>query len=312
MFMRAFANPLLGQEHDGAVFAVERGRLACSTDSFVVSPVFFAGGNIGDLAVNGTLNDLACCGAIPLYLTLSLILEEGLLLSELQTVIDSIATAVKRAEVQIITGDTKVVERGKCDRLFINTAGIGRLIDGVDIAPHRAAAGDVVICSAPIGVHGTAIMLARGAFELQAALPSDTAALHRMVIELLTAVPDVHVLRDPTRGGLSSALNEIARTAGVQITLDEAALPIPDTVRVAADLLGLDPLYIANEGVMLVILPEQYATKALHILRTFPEGRHAVIIGRAGQGPPSVRLKNIYGVHRIVNMLNGNQLPRIC
>ena len=313
IFYPAFGNSLLAQDHDGCVFPVEKGRLACSTDSFVVNPIFFAGGNIGDLAVNGTVNDLACCGAKPLYLTTGFILEEGLPLSDLQKIVFSMREAAEKSGVQIIAGDTKVVERGKCDRIFINTSGIGVVPEGVEIRPQKADMGDVVICSGEIGVHGITILSARESLGFETNLKSDTAALNHVINHLLQEIPDIHVLRDPTRGGVATTLNEIAGAANVEITLDEASLPIPETVRAASEILGLEPLYIANEGLVLIILPENQADKSLSILRQFPESKNAKVIGKVGaKGNAQVRLKTLYGNHRIISMLSGDQLPRIC
>lgn len=313
IFYPAFGNPLLNQDHDGSVFAVEAGRLAYSTDSFVVDPIFFPGGNIGDLAINGTVNDLACCGAIPLYLTAGFILEEGLLLSELEEIVQSMKVAAAKAGVQIIAGDTKVVERGKCDKLFINTSGIGRVMDGIHIAPHRAEPGDVVLCSGEIGAHGVTILSVRESLGFETNLKSDTVSVSGMITALLRKVPDVHVLRDPTRGGVSGTLNEIASAAGVEIELDEALLPIPPAVSAACEILGLDPLYVANEGLVLLIAPERYAEEMLSVMRTFPEGKSATRIGRvSASGRGVVKMKTVVGSTRVVDMLSGEQLPRIC
>ena len=313
IFYPAFRNPLLEQDHDGCVFPVESGRMACSTDSFVVDPIFFPGGDIGDLAVNGTVNDLACCGARPLYLTAGFILEEGLPLKDLKRIVTSMKIAAEQAGVQIVAGDTKVVGRGKCDKLFINTSGIGLVPEGIRISPDRAQEGDVVICSGLIGVHGVTILSARESLGFETNLQSDTASLNNMISGLLTHIGDIHVLRDPTRGGVSGTLNEIAQAAGVEITLDEASLPIPDAVRGASEMLGLDPLYIANEGLVLVILPAGQAEKALAVMRSYPEGKDATLIGQISDtGKALVRLKTLYGNHRIVDMLSGEQLPRIC
>ncbi|MDR3093409.1 MAG: hydrogenase expression/formation protein HypE [Bacteroidales bacterium] len=312
LFYPAFKNPLLQQEHDGCVFPVEAGRMAYTTDSFVVQPIFFPGGNIGDLAINGTVNDLACCGAVPMYLTAGFILEEGLPLADLQRIVETMSRSAAKANVHIVAGDTKVVERGKCDRIFINTGGIGTVPPNIDISPLRAAVGDAIICSGNIGVHGIAILSARESLGFETVLQSDTAPLNKMLSALL-AQHEVHVLRDPTRGGVGTTLNEIARSAKVEMVLDEAALPIPETVRAASELLGIDPLFIASEGTVLVILPEKAAAEALSVLRQFPEGKNAAIIGRVtASGKASVQLKTGYGSHRIITMLNGDQLPRIC
>lgn len=313
IFYPAFRNPLLEQDHDGCVFPVEGGRMACTTDSFVVDPIFFPGGDIGDLAVNGTVNDLACCGARPLYLTAGFILEEGLPLADLRRIVQSMKAAAERAGVQIVAGDTKVVERGKCDKLFINTSGIGIVSEGVRIAPTRVQPGDVVICSGLIGVHGITILSARESLGFETHLKSDTASLNNLIGGLLESIEDIHVLRDPTRGGVSGTLNEIAQAAGVEIILDEATLPIPDAVQGASEILGLDPLYIANEGLVLVILPACQAEKALAVMHSYPEGKDATVIGRVSDGGKAlVRMRTLYGNSRIVDMLSGEQLPRIC
>ena len=313
IFYPAFGNPLLEQDHDGCVFPVEKGRIACSTDSFVVNPIFFPGGNIGDLAINGTVNDLACCGADPKYLTVGFILEEGLPLADLQRIVTSMKEAAEKAGVLIIAGDTKVVERGKCDSIFINTTGIGIVPMGVTIFPSKARPGDAVICSGNIGAHGMAVLSARESLGFETALKSDTVSLNKMCTSLIREINDVHVLRDPTRGGVGTTLNEIARSAKVEIELDEASLPVPEPVNAASEILGIDPLFIANEGIVLVILQEEQAENALTILRRFPEGANATRIGRVlTQGKVLVKLKTIYGNHRVVSMLAGDQLPRIC
>lgn len=313
IFYPAFRNSLLEQDHDGSTFFVEAGHLAVSTDSFVVDPIFFPGGNIGDLAVNGTVNDIACCGAKPLYLTAGFILEEGLPLKDLQQIVNSMKDAAEKAGVYIIAGDTKVVEHGKCDKIFINTTGVGIVSKEIHISPQNAVQGDVVICSGPIGVHGITILSTRESLGFETDLISDTAALNKMIEALYTSVEEIHVFRDPTRGGLSSTLNEIASRANVEIVLDEELLPVPDAVKAASEILGLDPLYVANEGVVLTILPECYAEKALNIMHGFPEGEHATIIGHiVSSGKNLVRMKNIYGGYRVISMLSGDQLPRIC
>lgn len=313
IFYPAFRNPLLEQDHDGCVFQVEAGKMAYSTDSFVVDPVFFPGGNIGDLAINGTVNDLACCGARPLYLTAGFILKEGLPIADLQTIVCSMKQAAQKAGVQIVAGDTKVVERGKCDKLFINTSGIGIIPDGIRIAPDRAVTGDVVICSGAIGVHGITILSAREGLGFETNLKSDTVSLNNMIARLLQQIEEVHVMRDPTRGGVSGTLNEIAQSAGIEIVIDEASLPIPEAVRGVCEMLGLDPLYVANEGLVLIILPERYAAEALSVMRCFDEGKEATVIGRlAASGKAIVKMKTLYGNYRIIDMMSGEQLPRIC
>lgn len=313
IFYPAFRNSLLEQDHDGSVFAVKEGRMACSTDSFVVDPIFFPGGNIGDLAVNGTVNDLACCGAVPLYITAGFILEEGLLLSDLRIIVESMKQAALKAGIQIIAGDTKVVERGKCDKIFINTTGIGLVPEGFHISPHNACAGDVVLCSGLIGMHGITILSAREQLEFESNLKSDTASLNKMITEVLDKVGNVHVLRDPTRGGVSGTLNEIATSAQVEIILKESWLPVPEAVYAACEMLGLDPLYVANEGIVLVVAPEKFASDILSVMKKFPEGKYAALIGKVHASEKAlVKMETQLGGTRIVDMLSGEQLPRIC
>jgi hydrogenase expression/formation protein HypE len=313
VFYPAFGNSLLNTEHDGCVFDVSKGRLAVTTDSFVVDPIFFPGGNIGDLAVNGTINDLACCGAIPLYITAGFILEEGFLIEELKVIVESMRRATDNACVKIVTGDTKVVERGKCDKIFINTTGIGIVMENTDISPRNACKGDIIICSGPVGIHGITILSTRESLGFETTLKSDTASLHFMLNELCEEIKDIHVLRDPTRGGLSSTLNEIAKSSNTGIEIFEDKIPVPQQVCAASEILGLDPLYIANEGVVVVVLPGKDAGKALDIMHHYPVGKDAVIIGNVNGSTNSVvQLKTLYGGSRIVNMLHGDQLPRIC
>lgn len=313
IFYPAFGNEILKQEHDGGIFAVDKGQLAITTDSYVVDPIFFPGGNIGDLAVNGTVNDLACCGAKPLYLTAGFILEEGFPIADLKRIVTSMRKAAQKAGVFIITGDTKVVERGKCDKIYINTSGIGIVAPGIDISPRNAGVGDVVICSGPIGVHGITILSTRESLGFETSLQSDTASLNDMLTDLCSQIQDIHVLRDPTRGGLSSTLNEIAQASIIEIEIDEKLLLVPDVVRSASEILGLDPLYIANEGVAVVILPADKADKALDIMHRFKEGEQALVIGEViASGNAVVKMRTLYGGKRIVTMLNGDQLPRIC
>jgi hydrogenase expression/formation protein HypE len=303
----------LAQKHDGSVFPAGNGLMAFTTDSFVVNPPFFPGGNIGDLAVNGTVNDLVCCGAVPLYLSAGFILEEGFPIVLLKKIVDSMRMASKNAGISIITGDTKVVERGKCDRIFINTSGIGTVAAHVHISPFMASVGDVVICTGQIGVHGIVVLSARENLGFATDLQSDTRSLHRLVSTLLSEIPDVHVLRDPTRGGVATTLNEIALASKTDIELDETSLPVPETVCNASEMLGLDPLYIANEGIALVILPEKHAAKAISLLRSYPEGKDAAVIGKiTGKSSGTVKVRTTYGNRRIIQMLEGEQLPRIC
>jgi len=314
MFWPTFRNPALETLHDGAVLEVEGVRLAFTTDSFVVSPLFFPGGDIGGLAVNGTINDLAMCGARPLYLSLGFILEEGFPMEDLWRVVRSIQKAVQEAGVEVATGDTKVVDRGKGDGVFINTTGLGLIPPGIHISPRRATPGDVVLISGAIAVHGIAILSVREGLEFETTLESDTAALNGLVDALLRAAgPEVHVLRDPTRGGVSSALNEIAASANVGIVLEETKIPIWDEVRGACEILGLDPLYVANEGKCLAIVAPEAAEAVLEAMRSHPLGREAAIIGQVvEERPGSVILRSRVGGKRVVDMLSGEQLPRIC
>ena len=308
-----FRNELLEPLHDGAVFSVNGARLAFSTDSFVVSPIFFPGGDIGKLAVHGTVNDLSMCGARPLYLSAGFILEEGTSMEDFWRIVSSMREAAAEAGVALVTGDTKVVDRGKADKIFINTSGIGEVPDGVHIAPGRAQVGDKVILSGEIAVHGMAIMSVREGLEFETQIASDTAPLNRLVESILAAAPDVHVLRDPTRGGVTSALTEIAQSAKVGIRLDEAQIPISEEVKGACEILGLDPLYVANEGKLLAVVPAEFANAALTAMQTHPLGRKAAIIGEVvADHPEFVTMKTRVGGTRVVDMLSGEQLPRIC
>ena len=302
-----------GPLNDAAVVEVAGARLAFTTDSYVVSPLAFPGGDIGELAVNGTLNDLAMMGAQPVAISLAYVIEEGLPFEELRAITASAARAAVKAGARIVTGDTKVVGRGAADRLFVNTAGIGLIPDGVAPAADRAAVGDAIILSGPIGLHGVAIMSVREGLEFEVEIASDTQALNGLVAAILGACPDVHVLRDPTRGGLSSALNEIAATSGVGMVLDEPAIPIPGPVRAACEMLGLDPLHVANEGKLVALVPAPFAEPVLAAMRAMPEGADAAVIGTVtADHPAMVTVRTIVGSERIVDMLVGEQLPRIC
>ncbi len=308
-----FRNELLDVQHDGAVFSVGGTRLAFSTDSFVVSPIFFPGGDIGKLAVHGTVNDLAMCGARPLYLSAGFILEEGLSMQNFWTIILSIREAAAVAGVALVTGDTKVVDRGKADRIFINTSGIGVVPEGVNIHPGRAQPGDKVIVSGEIAVHGIAIMSVREGLEFETQILSDTAPLNGLVNAALAASPNIHVLRDPTRGGITSALSEIAQAARVGISLDEAKIPISEEVKGACEILGLDPLYVANEGKLLAIVSAEEADPVLSAMQAHPLGTKAAVIGSVTDDHPGfVLMKTRIGGSRVVDMLSGEQLPRIC
>jgi hydrogenase expression/formation protein HypE len=302
-----------GPLNDAAVVDVAGSRLAFTTDSFVVSPLEFPGGDIGELAVFGTVNDLAMMGAQPLALSLAYVIEEGLPIDELRKVTESVARAAARAGVQIVTGDTKVVGRGAADSLFVNTAGIGLVAPGIAVGADRAAPGDAVILSGPIGLHGIAIMSVREGLGFEVEIASDTQPLNALVAAIVAAYPDVHVLRDPTRGGLASALNEIAAASRVGIDLREETIPIPGPVRAACEMLGLDPLHVANEGKLVAIVPAASAEAVLAAMRAVPEGTEAVEIGRVVADHPSmVTVRTIVGSQRIVDMLVGEQLPRIC
>jgi hydrogenase expression/formation protein HypE len=313
-FLPHFDNYVLRRLGDAGVVSPYGVGLAMSTDTFVVSPLEFAGGNIGTLAVNGTVNDLAMMGARPYYMTAGFVLEEGLPLEVLDRVIDAMAGATRQAGVTLIAGDTKVVERGKGDGLFINTTGLGLVDEDFRPEPQLATPGDAVIVSGPIGVHGMAIMAAREGIAFETELASDTANLYPLVELLRTATEDeVHVLRDPTRGGAASALNEIAASSHTGIEIDERSLLIPDAVAGACEMLGLDPLYVANEGIFLAFLPERLADLAVEALRQHPLGRQARRIGRVvAEHPSLVVMRTAIGASRIVDLLPGDQLPRIC
>jgi hydrogenase expression/formation protein HypE len=299
--------------HDGAVLTVGGQRLAFSTDSYVVTPIFFPGGHIGDLAVNGTVNDIAMCGATPLYLSAGLIIEEGLPLADLKAIVTGMGAAAQRAGVTLVTGDTKVVPRGAADRIYINTSGIGIIADGIDIRGDRARPGDKVILSGTMADHGMTILTQREGLHFQSDMRSDTAPLNHLVARMLTVCPDIHVLRDPTRGGVATALNEIAEQSGVAIALDEADLPVADAVAAACELIGFDPLHVANEGKLLAIVPEASAQRLLSAMKEMPVAEKACIIGSVtADRPARVTLRTRIGGTRLVDMLTGEQLPRIC
>jgi hydrogenase expression/formation protein HypE len=314
LFLGAYGNDVLALLHDGAVLNVPAGRIALSTDSYIIDPPFFPGGNIGSLAVHGTVNDLAMCGAKPLALSAGYILEEGFPMDDLWRIALAMRDAAAGAGVPIVTGDTKVLDRGKGDGVFINTTGVGIIPDGVHIAPTRARAGDVVIVSGNIATHGIAIMSIREGLEFDTALETDSAALYTLVEALLDEVGgDLHVLRDPTRGGVASALNEIAGSAQLGVRIDEAALPVLEEVRGACEILGLDPLYVANEGKLVAFVARGAADRALARMREHPLGRDAAIIGEVvAENPGRVLQRSRIGGQRVVEMLSGEQLPRIC
>lgn len=322
LFLRHFGNPTLLQLDDSAVveipnthYPASMPRLAISTDSYVISPLFFPGGDIGKLAVCGTVNDVSMSGARPLWLSVGFILEEGLSLVDLERVVASMAATSERAGVQIVTGDTKVVDRGSADKLFINTAGVGLLPPGVEIASDRAQADDLVLLSGTVGDHGMTIMTQREGLQFDSPLASDCAPLNGLVADLLTVVPPgtIHCLRDPTRGGLATALNELAERSGAGIEIEETAVPVRESVRGACELLGLDPLYVANEGKLVAIVAPEAAKPALAALRAHEYGQEAAIIGRVIETHPGrVVLRTALGARRVVDMLAGEQLPRIC
>jgi hydrogenase expression/formation protein HypE len=314
VFRPAFAVPGLDEQHDGATLHSGAGRLAFTTDSHVVSPLFFPGSDIGKLAVNGTVNDLCMCGARPLWLSAGFILEEGLETKVLQRVVDSMRDAAAEAGVSIVTGDTKVVERGKGDGLYVTTSGIGIIEHGLVVAPSSVRAGDAVIVSGDVGRHGMAIMATRANLSFESDIESDCAPLVRPVQALLKEGLEIHCLRDLTRGGLATSLVEIAESARVSIAIDETAVPVTEPVRGACEILGLEPLYVANEGRFVCILPWDEAERALEILsRTVPPRGAPALIGRVGAAPRGqVTLRSVIGAERILDRLSGEQLPRIC
>lgn len=313
LFLPAFRNPLLEPLHDGAVLTLPGQRIAFTTDSYVVQPLFFPGGSIGELAVCGTVNDLAMCGAQPLYLSVAMILEEGLPMEDLRRIADAMRAAADQAGVSLVTGDTKVVDRGKGDGVFITTSGIGIIPPGVDIQPSRIRPGDAILINGPIAQHGIAIMSVREGLSFATQITSDTAPLNSLVAAMLAVCPDIHVLRDPTRGGVASTLNEIAAQGGAGIEIDESAIPVDEDVRGACEILGFDPLYVANEGKVIAIVPEPAADLVLQAMSAHPLGRRAARIGRVVDTHPRiVILRNRIGSTRIVDMLSGEQLPRIC
>ena len=313
LFRKHLDNPLLAQCNDQALFQPPPGRLAISTDGHVISPLFFPGGDIGCLSVHGTVNDVAMSGARPLYLAAGFILEEGLPLADLARIVESMARAANEAGVAVVTGDTKVVERGKGDGCFITTTGVGVVPDGIDISGDRAVPGDAILVSGTMGDHGVAIMSKRENLGFETEITSDTAALHSLVAAMIEAVPDVHCLRDPTRGGLATSLNELAQQSGVGMQIREEAVPVRPAVAAACELLGLDPLYVANEGKLIAICPGDRADELLAVMRAHAQGRDAAIIGSVVDDPHQfVQMQTSFGGSRIVDWLAGEQLPRIC
>ena len=317
VFLDGFRNPLLEPLEDAAALRVGEARLALTTDSYVVSPLFFPGGNIGDLAVNGTVNDLSVSGATPLYLSAGFILEEGFPVADLGRIVTSMREAADAAGVQVVTGDTKVVEKGKADGCYINTAGVGTVSRDLDLGAANARPGDAIIVSGPIGDHGVTIMLARGELDIEADITSDTAALNGLVAGLLSATPGggtgVRAMRDATRGGVATILNEIAKAAGVGVLVSENNIPVRAEVRGASELLGIDPMYVACEGRLVAVVDGAAADDALTALRAHPLGGQAAVVGHVTAEPPGiVQLKTAFGGTRIVDLLVGDPLPRIC
>ncbi|MGH7998570.1 MAG: hydrogenase expression/formation protein HypE [Brasilonema sp.] len=318
IFVQNFDNPTLSQLEDQASFhltsLMQQGdRLAFTTDSYVVDPLFFPGGDIGTLAINGTVNDLAMSGAKPLYLSCSVILEEGLAVETLRRVAQSMQAAAQKAGVQVVTGDTKVVHRGAADKLFINTSGIGIIPTGVHISAHNIQPGDAVIINGELGNHGTAILIARGELALESDIESDCQPLNGLVETILNVCPNIHAMRDATRGGLATVLNEFALSSGVGIRLNEQSIPVREEVKGVCELLGLDPLYLANEGKLVVVVGRENADTVVSAMKSHPAGKDACMIGEVIASPSDVvLLKTPFGTERIVDMLVGEQLPRIC
>lgn len=312
-FFQAFENPILKTGDDAAPVTVNGIRLAVSTDSHVVTPLFFPGGDIGRLAVCGTVNDVAMLGARPLYLTVGFVLEEGLPIETLQRVVESMRSAAEEAGVQIVAGDTKVVEKGKADGLYVNTTGIGEILPDVQIGGAYAKPGDVVLLSGPVGDHGIAVLSARGQLGFETSIQSDVAPLNHMILSMLAADKNVHVLRDPTRGGLATTLNEIAGQSQVSILIHEKTIPVRPPVMAACEMLGFDPLYVANEGKLIAIVPPESAEAILKAMKSTRYGEEAVVIGEVrADAPGRVLMKTSIGTTRIVDMLAGEMLPRIC
>jgi len=308
-----FNNPYLKRLDDGAILDIEGLKLAYTTDSYTVDPLFFKGGNIGELAVYGTVNDLAMCGATPLYLSCSFIIEEGFSLNLLEKIVLSMKAASAIAKVDIVTGDTKVVNKGAADKIFINTSGVGIVKEGVNISGSNAKVGDVVMINGPIGSHGIAVLSEREGLKFETEIKSDTAPLSSLVADVLEVSKDIHVLRDPTRGGLATTLNEIALSSKVDVEINEGNIPIQEEVRAACEILGYDPLYLANEGKVVAFVPSEVATEVFKKMRKNKYGKESKIIGRVvKKSEGKVYLNTIIGGKRIIDMLTGEQLPRIC
>jgi hydrogenase expression/formation protein HypE len=313
IFGKAFSNPILDARHDSAQLEIPAGKLAMTTDSYVVRPIFFPGGDIGSMAVHGTVNDLAMSGARPLYLSCGFIIEEGLPMATLWRVVCSMRDAAQKCGIQIVTGDTKVVDKGKSDGLFVNTTGIGVIEHTQKILPQNVQPGDVVIVSGDLGRHGMAIMAVREGLQFETTIESDSAPVHEPVLDLLRNEIEIHCLRDLTRGGLASALNEIAEAAGVNIAIDQKAIPLREDVHAACELLGFDPLHVANEGRFIAFVAAHDAARAVEMLRRYDVALSAAVIGKVVEkSTPQVILKSAIGASRILDMTSGEQLPRIC
>lgn len=313
LFVKYFDNELLAQANDQALFAVPGGRMVMSTDGHVISPLFFPGGDIGSLAVHGTVNDVAMSGAKPLYLAAGFILEEGYPLEQLEKIVASMGQAAQKAGVPVVTGDTKVVEKGKGDGVFITTTGVGMVPEGVDISGHRAQPGDVILVNGSMGDHGVAIMSSRENLEFETSIESDSAALHTLIAHMVATADDIHCLRDPTRGGLATTLNELAQQSAVGMQLQESQIPIKPAVAAACELLGLDPLYVANEGKLICICSAEDAEKLLPVMQAHPLGKESAIIGQVVEDEHGfVQMETTFGGSRVVDWLAGEQLPRIC
>jgi hydrogenase expression/formation protein HypE len=313
ILLPVFDNPILSELDDGGIFDIEGNRFAFSTDTYTVDPIFFPGGNIGDLAINGTVNDIAMCGAMPLYLSAGLIIEEGLLISDLKKIVYEMGAAAKKANVKVVTGDTKVVPKGAADKIFINTSGIGLIPRGIDVSISNARPKDKILLSGSIADHGITVLTQREGMSFELSIKSDTAPLNRMVSRMFATSPNIHVLRDPTRGGVGTALNEIAEKSNIGIRIFESDIPVKDEVAGACELLGFDPLYLANEGKLLAFVGSDQAEDVLSAIKEDEFGKDACIIGEViSDSPGRVVMETKVGGSRIVDMLTGEQLPRIC
>ncbi len=313
VMLPVFDNPILNDLNDGAIFELNGRRLAFTTDSYTVDPIFFPGGHIGELAINGTVNDIAMCGGSPLYLSVGLIIEEGFAMADLERIVRGMGAAAHRAGVTVVTGDTKVVPKGAADKIFINTSGLGLIPEDVDVGSTKARVGDQVILSGTMADHGVTILTQREGLSFESSLTSDSAPLNRMVAEMFSVSTSIHVLRDPTRGGVGTALNEIAQKSRVGVTIVENRIPLRPQVAGICELLGFDPLYLANEGKLLAIVAAEHAGRILDVIRQNEYGRDAAVIGEVvADHPGRVTMETRIGGHRIVDMLTGEQLPRIC